>query len=1362
MKRFIYLAMMSVLTWFSLSAERISPDKAIAVANAESALRISPPHGMSKSPGVRFSKIAAATDAYYVVTTASEKGFAIISADDAMPNPLAGYSLDRRFPSDPTALPPQMKAWLHDYSAIVKAVAEGRLTVNAAGPELKGEAVAPLMKTKWNQDMPYNNFAPTFGSDRAPSGCVATAVTQVMKFFNFPSKGKGEVTAYPYYSNSEKIDLSSHVYDWDNMLDVYECDWDYDAEKYMPVNFNDTQATAVATLMRDFGYAVEMDYGANESGAQSAYILPALVRHFSYSPDARFSLRGNQPEAEWNGEIRRSLLAGSPVLYSGSDGKSGHQFVCDGIDENGLLHINWGWGGMSDGYFDMNILSPDNLGIGAGNGAYYRDQDVILNLKPGNEDTDNTSYRTSLTLSNINYSYRDADGKLSSRSSVIFSALFYNSSGSAINLGDLKYFLTLTDMNGNVVYQKREQGCHDINLRPSYYYSSKSFSFDGGIESADIPDGEYKVIPQYAYYADKSSGTLGETRDFSKDRDYIRLVVKNGDFYLDKPLPEGEPTIAVTGATANMLIAAVDKDFPIVVSVKSLSDTFQSWAGFSYCLIHEDEDTGIIPSSDSNGWRYGSAILYPGATVGVTVSAYGAELPKAGRYRMYFRQEDADISPQEPVWVNAMEAPSEGFFLCEPLGLVSLPLSDGMYIGTDITPYVPGTYYEGQVQFWAYPENGTPDEAFLVGARAVSLRSGRATWIGASPDVMLEKSLGKYALFLKYQSGNEWKTVPGDTNMGTLDFFDEGMESYLMLLAAPAKIGERNEANPGDVLDVEYRLTCRTDLNMTNPTVSLLCHDVEHPETHNEWIGDVEDLTISSSTIAKGEEFVIKGKLKVSNALNCGTGKTYVITPAIYDQVDGSNVYYSAVRSYPYGESMKLRVNPLPAEYVDITVNRFEPDTKFLPGDETAYVSFLTEITNKADSPLTYTRFNFYPVHVSMETDNPDFENLPHGSFVPTNFAAGETISPYITMRGDMFPSYGVYRIYVTYEDLGRQVIATGFDPLYVNIPNSQYDVVVESASDDYEKYLEPDVNFNIDLTLSCATSYFGPLELWARPFWGGQEKCILRWNTSVGAGTPQQLQLKASSDAFLNWPFGIYQCYFKVKADGKMVKADGENNNLIYNLAGIKGGAPVLMLTENATLTSGSVIPQGVETEISLTAYAYADIPLDYTNARIVLIDDETDETINAEGGAIEGPATISQGNFVTLKAKVKLPVDASSEGKMVQILPVLPMTNYSFCNLRIYPYEESLRVMQTASSGVGDLPADGCSISLDGKILRIDNADNGSRIRIHSANGMLCLQRTSATDHMEISLHALPAGFYVVSLTSGGKTHISKIILK
>lgn len=1358
MRNFFYLTLTLMLTALTLSAERISPETAISIANAESAMQYRGKPGILKKAGIRFSKVAVTADAYYVVTTDTEKGFAIVASDDALPDPVAAYSTDRSFPADAKNLPPQLKAWLHDYSAIVKAAAEGRLTLKTSGTSLQGEAVAPLMKTKWNQSMPFNNLTPEFGSDHAPSGCVATAVTQVMKHFNFPKRGKGSVDAYPYY-DSQKLDLSGHVYDWDNMLDVYECDWDYNTQTYVPSNFNETQAAAVATLMRDFGYAVKMSYGRESSGAQSSYVLPVLVRHFSYSPDARFSYRSQQSSEEWNGEIRKSLLSGSPVIYSGTDGKYGHEFVCDGIDENGLLHINWGWGGMSDGYFDMNILSPDNLGIGAGNGAYYKEQDALLFLKPGNEETDNTSYKAPLTLSNIACGWREEDGKLSSRSSVIMTARLDNSSGSEISSGDLKCFLSLYDMNDNLVYQNREQGKNNISLGISYYYPSQSFYFDGNIESADIPDGEYKVIPQYAY-VNRNSDTLEETRDFARDREYVKLTVKNGDFYLDKPRPAGDPTIAITGATSNLLIAGTYKDFPVTVNVTSIINDYQPSAEFSYCLIHEDDDTGNIPDGDSNIWRYGSTTIYPGTTIGTIINVYGSELQKAGRYRMYFRQGETDITPQNAVWITAIPNPTEGFILQEPLGNIELPLSDYTYLSANILPYIPATNYEGGIQMWAYPENGTQEDAFMLFEANVSLKSDKSGWISGSAETMMEKPLGKYVVFIKYASGNEYKVVPGATNRGILDFSDTGIESGLLVLTKEAKIGDKDVANPGDILDIEYRLTCRKDINLSNPTISLLCKDPEHPEIYNIWLGNTEDFTISSTQIAKGEEFTIKGKLTVSEYVDCGGGKTYLVLPTIYDNKDGNNIYYTELRSYPYGESVKLRVEPLPAEHVDITVNSFETTDKFLPGDETAYISFKVEMTNKAESPLTHTRFNFYPVHVlSTEAENPDFENMPHGYCIPTNFPAGETISTYITMKGDMFPSYGVYRIYVTYEDMGEQIMLTGFDPIYVNIANSNYDVIIESASDnEYEKYLEPDVNFNIDLSLSCASGYFGPLELWAHPYFGGQEIKALEWNISVPSGSPENLQLEAPSDAFLNLPLGVFECYFKVRRDGKMVKAAGENNKLIYNIAGIKQGSPVLMLTDKATLSSGTTMPQGKEFEISLKAYSYGQISLDYSFSRIVLVDEETDEAINAEVGPLQGPEQINQGSFVTLKAKAKLPVDASAVGKMVKILPVLSMTNYNFCSLRTYPYSESMRVMQTDGSDVSELPSDESTIKLVGNILTVVNADYDSLLRIFSTDGALCREHRITADHMEFDLSSLPQGIYIISAMINGKAQALK----
>lgn len=150
-------------------------------------------------------------------------------------------------------MPPQLRAWLSDYKAVVWAIADGLIPASALNPELKGEPVAPMLTTKWNQDSPFNNFVQRIGGSGTPTGCVATAAAQIMKYFNFPERGKGAVLCPDDNYGGQTMDISGHVYDWDNMLDGYNR------------GYSDEQASAVATLMRDFGYASEIVYKSSTS-----------------------------------------------------------------------------------------------------------------------------------------------------------------------------------------------------------------------------------------------------------------------------------------------------------------------------------------------------------------------------------------------------------------------------------------------------------------------------------------------------------------------------------------------------------------------------------------------------------------------------------------------------------------------------------------------------------------------------------------------------------------------------------------------------------------------------------------------------------------------------------------------------------------------------------------------------------------------------------------------------------------------------------------------------------------------------------------------------------------------------------------
>ena len=165
-------------------------------------------------------------------------------------------------------------------------------------------------------------------------------------------------------------------YDWDNMLPNYS------------YNYTKTQADAVAKLMLHCGKAVKMNYN-KESGAN---VTPAsLAKYFGYDSDLMLDLpRSSFTLAEWTALIDQELQARRPILYSGQTTAGGHQFICDGSDGNGLYHINWGWSGAGDGYFDITILNPSQGGIGAGNisDGFNRSCYMIIGIQPDNGKVD--------------------------------------------------------------------------------------------------------------------------------------------------------------------------------------------------------------------------------------------------------------------------------------------------------------------------------------------------------------------------------------------------------------------------------------------------------------------------------------------------------------------------------------------------------------------------------------------------------------------------------------------------------------------------------------------------------------------------------------------------------------------------------------------------------------------------------------------------------------------------------------------------------------------------------------------------------------------------------------------------------------
>lgn len=325
---------------------------------------------------------------YYVFDNGADKGFTIVSGDDELPE-IVGYSAHGN--SENLMKTEGCAAFLKAYQKFVAAFTQGDAKARKILAEqraLKADGryqqpkIDPLLgDIAWNQETPYNNMCPEYeDSELSATGCVATAMAQVMMYYKYPKELKADIPAYTTATNKLKVNAISkgEKYDWDNMLPTYT-----------EGEYNTTQADAVAKLMFHCGAAVQTDYG-DSSGA---LLRPEdMSTYFGYDADLLQEVyRSFYTLAEWKEILDGELEAKRPIIYGGvASNEDGHQFVCDGSDGEGLYHINWGWPGDYDGYFDITLLDPEVSGTGAGTSAngYNRDCSVIIGIAPDNESED--------------------------------------------------------------------------------------------------------------------------------------------------------------------------------------------------------------------------------------------------------------------------------------------------------------------------------------------------------------------------------------------------------------------------------------------------------------------------------------------------------------------------------------------------------------------------------------------------------------------------------------------------------------------------------------------------------------------------------------------------------------------------------------------------------------------------------------------------------------------------------------------------------------------------------------------------------------------------------------------------------------
>lgn len=356
------------------SAATLTPDQAIARASSDRSLSKKMRSRLAANPRLMLTtKTQAGDPALYVFSSAAASdGFMILSADDVA-YPLLGYADKGSF--NPDNMAPAMRWWLDEYARqIAWAKANGREgTERPQAPEGRRD-IAPLVKTRWDQGEPYNQLCPIVNGGRSYTGCVATAMAQIMYYFKYPACGTGSIS-YNDEGSGKRLtwDFSKHPFDWDNML-----------LNYSNNNWTEAQAAAVANLMKSAGASVKMAYSADSSGALSVLTPQAFTKYFGYDPNLKFMLRSYVSSTEWDRMMYDNLDKVGPVLCGGGSFiGGGHSFVADGYQAStGLFHFNWGWSEMSDGYFALNALNPSALGAGGGGGGGYNfDQDAVFGIQ---------------------------------------------------------------------------------------------------------------------------------------------------------------------------------------------------------------------------------------------------------------------------------------------------------------------------------------------------------------------------------------------------------------------------------------------------------------------------------------------------------------------------------------------------------------------------------------------------------------------------------------------------------------------------------------------------------------------------------------------------------------------------------------------------------------------------------------------------------------------------------------------------------------------------------------------------------------------------------------------------------------------
>jgi hypothetical protein len=660
----------------------------------------------------------------------AEPGFVVMAADDCV-QPILGYSLTGKFVAED--MPSNVRGWLQGYNDEIQSAIDNHAKASFKTAQqwkalLEGNpnasksttVVQPLIQTKWDQGSPYNDLCPS----GYVTGCVATSMAQVMKYWNYPTNGIG---MHSYMWNGEYLnaDFSNTTYDWENMTNIYGS------------NSTDIQKNAVATLMYHCGVSVDMNYGPN-SGATAESVPIALINYFNYSNETQLLYRSNySDDNEWISMLKAELDQSRPIWYRGTGASGGHAFVCDGYDDANYFHFNWGWSGSCDDYYTVNNLYPGPGGIGSGAYGIFNDgQAALFGLRPSIVGSAEAPVLTANLIQDTGV--RDVQLNWN----VIPNATAYHvyRNGALIHTTNSEEETSYLDVHiayGTNTYYVRSIDADNLLSWPSNYASVTIIfaaptnltaeQVDGGIQLSWTP---CDAAVSYNVYC---NNCLIENTDQNSYND-IRTISGNLDYFV-----RGVDSMGDESESSNHVSLSIPFSTPIVENLEaSLSENTValSWTSPTWC--YPSTPTAILTYGNGNytgksmGYNNGVSRLYwghryPASNISsydnmniYKVSFYANE---TGFYKVFVFQGTTSNHPLNMVLQQTVLVEAEGWVNIELANTPQIDASQDLWVFMydPEARNFPGTYcaYSGSEgnYYSTYPTsyvNTYPGRAFLI------------------------------------------------------------------------------------------------------------------------------------------------------------------------------------------------------------------------------------------------------------------------------------------------------------------------------------------------------------------------------------------------------------------------------------------------------------------------------------------------------------------------------------------------------------------------------------------------------------------------------------------------------------------------